>query len=104
MLQTGRVWVKLSAPYAGGRTGPPPYREVGLLARRLVDAAPERMLWGSDWPHVFSTEVRKQEPEDDAMLLSLLLDWAGDESLGRRILVDNPARLFGFRSSAGSDA
>jgi D-galactarolactone isomerase len=96
MLDSGRVWVKLSAPYAGGRTGPPPYREVGVLARRLVKAAPQRMLWGSDWPHVFSTAVRHQVAEDDAMLLDLLLDWAEDEHLRHAILVDNPAALFGF--------
>ena len=96
LLDSGRVWVKLSAPYAGGKTGPPPYHEVGVLARRLVAAAPQRMLWGSDWPHVFTTSVRKQAAEDDAMLLDLLLDWADDETIRRGILVGNPARLFGF--------
>lgn len=96
LLDGGRVWVKLSAPYAGGRTGPPPYREVGVLARRLTATAPDRMLWGSDWPHVFTTQVRKQPAEDDAMLLDLLLDWADDEHTRDAILADNPARLFGF--------
>lgn len=96
LLEGGRAWVKLSAPYAGGLTGPPPYREIGVLARQLVATAPDRMLWGSDWPHVFSTQVRKRPAEDDAMLLDLLLDWVDSERTRNAILTDNPARLFGF--------
>ena len=55
--------------------------------------APERMLWASNWPH---PTAPKDAPPDDANLLDLLLDWAPDESVRRRILVDNPAELYGF--------
>ncbi len=97
LLDSGRVWVKLSAPYAGGGMGEAPYPAAGALARLLVRHAPERLLWGSNWPHPFTTQVRGLPAEDDAMLLDLLLDWAEDERVRDRILVDNPAGLFGFK-------
>ena len=95
LLDSGRVWVKLSAPYAGGTMGPPPYRTVRPLARALVRHAPERLVWGSDWPHTFMTEVHRLPPGDDALLLDLLLDWVDDDTIRRRILVDTPEALFG---------
>ncbi len=91
LVESGRVWVKLSAPYEVSKAGPPLYADVGRLAKALVRAAPERMLWASNWPHP-SVKV----PPDDALLLDLLLDWAPDEAVRRRILVDNPAELYGF--------
>ena len=95
LLDSGRVWVKLSAPYAGGGMGDPPYAAAALLARTLVRHAPERLMWGSNWPHPFTTQVRGLPAEDDAMLLDLLLDWVDDDHLRQRVLVDNPGRLFG---------
>ncbi len=95
LLNNGRVWVKLSAPYAGGGMGEPPYLAAGTLARILVRHAPERLMWGSNWPHPFTTQVRGLPAEDDAMLLDLLLDWTEDAHIRQRILVDNPAALFG---------
>jgi predicted TIM-barrel fold metal-dependent hydrolase len=72
--------------------GPPPaYAQALPIARAYVEAAPERVVWGSDWPH--PTEAEKP---DDAVLLDLLADWAGDEATRKRILVDNPAELYGF--------
>ncbi len=96
LLDTGRFWVKLSAPYAGGRTGEAPYPAVGVLARALVAHAPERLMWGSNWPHPFTTQVRGLPAEDDAMLLDLLLEWVPDQCVRDRILADNPAALFGW--------
>ncbi|WP_108662409.1 amidohydrolase family protein [Acuticoccus kandeliae] len=90
LVDTGRVWVKLSAPYEVSKTGAP-YGDVGALAKALVKAAPERMLWASNWPHP-SVKIAP----DDADLLDLLLDWAPDEATRNRILVDNPATLYGF--------
>ena len=95
LLDSGKVWVKLSAPYAGGGMGGPPYPAAGVLARALVRHAPERLMWGSNWPHPFTTQVRGLPAEDDAMLLDLLLDWAEDGHVRDRILADNPAALFG---------
>lgn len=91
LIDSGRVWVKLSAPYEVSQSGPPLYADVGRLAKILVKAAPERMLWASNWPHP-SVSAKP----DDAMLLDLLLEWARDEATRRRILVDNPAELYGF--------
>ncbi|MDF1587403.1 amidohydrolase family protein [Marinimicrococcus flavescens] len=85
------AYVKLSAPYETSREGPPVYGDVGALARELVRHAPERMLWASNWPH----PGRDPRP-DDVHLLDLLLDWAPREEDRQRILVDNPARLYGF--------
>lgn len=91
MVDTGRVWVKLSAPYEVSKVGPPLYEDVGALAKALVAAAPERMLWASNWPHPGQKVV-----PDEAVLLDLLLDWVPDDATRRRILVDNPAELYGF--------
>jgi len=93
LVDTGRCWVKLSAPYETSKTGAPRYEDVSRLARALVKHAPERMLWASNWPH---PSLRKPAPPDDADLIDLLLDWAPEESARRRILADNPAELYGF--------
>ena len=95
LLDSGRFWVKLSAPYAGGAMGPPPYPAAAPLARALVRHAPERVMWGSDWPHTFLTQVHRQPAPDIVDLFDLLLDWADDPDVRRRILVDNPAGLLG---------
>ena len=93
LLERGNCWVKLSAVYETSRTGAPLYEDVGRLAAALVKAAPERMLWASNWPH---PSAPADALPDDAGLLDRLLDWAPDEAVRRRILVDNPARLYGF--------
>ena len=89
----GKAWVKLSAPYETSKLGRPLYGDVGALAKALVKANPDRMLWASNWPHPSATPTNKP---NDAELLDLLLDWAPDEATRRKILVDNPARLYGF--------
>src|SRR6185436_18447163 len=93
LLDAGRTWVKLSGAYADSRNGAPSYADSGAVARAFVKAAPERLVWGSDWPH--PTEQGRVLP-DDAVLFDLLLDWAPDEAVRHRILVENPARLYGF--------
>jgi D-galactarolactone isomerase len=93
LVDTGRCWVKLSAPYETSKTGAPKYEDVSRLARALVKHAPQRMLWASNWPH---PSARKPAPPDDADLLDLLLDWAPEESVRRKILSGNPAELYGF--------
>jgi len=93
LVDTGRCWVKLSAPYETSKTGAPRYEDVGKLARALVNHAPQRMMWASNWPHPGN---RKPAPPDDQALLDLLADWAPDEAVRKRILVDNPAELYGF--------
>jgi D-galactarolactone isomerase len=93
LVESGRAWVKLSAPYEVSKVGRPLYGDVGALAKALVKAAPERMLWASNWPHPSATDANRP---DDAELLDLLLDWAPDDAARRKILADNPARLYGF--------
>jgi predicted TIM-barrel fold metal-dependent hydrolase len=88
MLDGGQTWMKLSGAYMFGA---PPYAEATEVARAYVATAPERMVWGSDWPH----PTEKNKP-DDAVLFDLLGEWAPDEATRRRILVDNPAMLYGF--------
>ncbi len=92
LLDTGRCWVKLSAPYESSKSGAPRYDDVARLARELVKRAPGRMLWASNWPHPY----RSPMPSSAAML-DLLLDWVPDDATRRRILVDNPAELYGFK-------
>jgi D-galactarolactone isomerase len=89
MLDRGRTWIKLSGAYMMGAA--PAYAEAGVVARAYIAAAPERMVWGSDWPH--PTEADKP---DDAVLFDLLTGWAPDTAIRQRILVDNPAELYGF--------
>lgn len=91
LLETGRVWVKLSAPYETSKVGPPFYDDVGRIAKALVKAAPERMMWATNWPH----PGRNPRP-DDVVLLDMLLDWAPNAAVRQRILVDNPAEVYGF--------
>ena len=92
LLDKGRTWTKLSAPYETSKAGPPFYDDVGKLAKTLAKAAPERMLWASNWPHP-SPDVKVP---DDAVLLDMLLDWVPDEGARRLMLSDNPAMLYGF--------
>jgi D-galactarolactone isomerase len=98
LLDSGRVWVKLAAPYETSKVGPPGYDDVSVLSRALVRRNPQRCLWASNWPH----PNRNPQPSNAAML-DLLLDWAGDEETSRKILVDNPAQLYFKRGKSGSE-
>jgi D-galactarolactone isomerase len=91
MLDSGNAWVKLSGAYMDSATGPPSYADVGNVAAAFVRAAPERVVWGSDWPHTTETD-----PVDDVRLIDLLADWAPDARTLAQILVDNPRALYGF--------
>lgn len=92
LLADGQCWVKLSGAYRITSQQQPPYSDVQPFAQALIEANNEQCVWGSDWPHPhFSIPM----PNDGA-LLDLLADWAPDEQLRNRILVDNPARLYGF--------
>lgn len=92
LVRGGRCWVKLSAPHRRSRAGPP-YRDMVPFARALIEARPDRMLWGTDWPHVAAFD---HPVPDDAGLLDWVLEWGVDEATRHAILADNPARLYGF--------
>jgi D-galactarolactone isomerase len=91
LIDRDRAWVKLSVTYDSSRTGPPTYADVNKVGAAYVQAAPERMLWGSNWPH-----PNEPAKPDDAALFDLLGVWAPDEMIRRRILVENPELLYGF--------
>ncbi|UFZ05774.1 amidohydrolase family protein [Bradyrhizobium ontarionense] len=91
VVNKGGGWIKLSEPYADTKIGPPDYPDTSAVARACVLAAPDRVIWGSDWPH----PTEKDKP-DDAVLFDLLSDWAPDPAVREKILVTNPAKLFGF--------
>jgi len=92
LVEAGRTWVKLSAPYETSKQGPPYYMDVGHLARALIAEAPERMLWASNWPHPSA----RDNPPDDAVLLDVLRYWADSDETANLILADNPAAVYGF--------
>jgi predicted TIM-barrel fold metal-dependent hydrolase len=91
LLKSGRGWAKLSAPYRTSHQEPP-YDDITPFAQALIAAAPDRVVWGSDWPHVL-LETRMP---NDGDLVDQIAVWAPDEAIRTRILVDNAERLYGF--------
>lgn len=95
LLAEGRAWVKLSGGYLVSPQQSSDDPGLDALARSYLDTAPDRVLWGSDWPHATASAGLQPMP-DDARQLDRLVDWTGDASLLRRVLVDNPVALYGF--------
>jgi predicted TIM-barrel fold metal-dependent hydrolase len=95
-LRSGDCWVKLSAPYRVSGE-PAPHADLAGLVRAVAEANPERVVWGSDWPH---TELHAGTPEA-ASLAALVHAWFPDAALRRQLCVANPARLYGWISTAG---
>jgi predicted TIM-barrel fold metal-dependent hydrolase len=103
LLKSGRAYVKVSAAYRISAR-PPDYPDIVPLARALIVANPDRVLWGSDWPHPDAarrpgrspTELRPPLPVDDGRVLNQLSVWAPDPAIRHKILVENPTRLYGF--------
>ncbi|WP_119157193.1 amidohydrolase family protein [Caldimonas tepidiphila] len=108
LLATGRVYVKLSAFYRASAQGPH-HADLGALVGPLLGTRPDRLLWGSDWPHTSGGRDRDPEriepfrPVDLAASLDALASWAAAPRALRRILVDNPAELYGFAPPARAD-
>jgi predicted TIM-barrel fold metal-dependent hydrolase len=95
MLDKGRTWVKLSGAYMDTNVGAPTYADKLAVVQAYIKAAPERVVWGSDWPH----PTEKEKP-NDATLFDLLTEWAPDAAQRQRILVTNPEALYGFMKAA----
>ena len=93
ILRNEDFWMKVSGADRNSAQGPP-YDDTVPFAQALIEAAPDRILWGTDWPH---PNLKAVMP-NDGDLLDLLARYAPDEALRKRILVDNPARLYGFDS------
>jgi 2-pyrone-4,6-dicarboxylate lactonase len=92
LMQNGRAWVKLTGPYRIS-TQPLPHTDTNAYAHALMSAASKQVIWGTDWPHVMVKGVMP----NDGDLCDLLGDWVPDAALRKQVLVDNPARLYGFK-------
>lgn len=92
LVDKGNTWITLSGPYVDTQTGAPAYADVEPVAKAFIDMAPERMLWGTDWPH----PTEKTHKPDDAALVDLMARWIGRADWLERVFVSNPARLYGF--------
>jgi predicted TIM-barrel fold metal-dependent hydrolase len=101
LLEGGKTWVKISGAYRIGND--PSDKRIDPLARALCKANPERIVWGSDWPHTPPHTIQKPLDQESPFqdidtrgLLDLLPRWLEDEALIARVLVSNPAKLYGF--------
>jgi predicted TIM-barrel fold metal-dependent hydrolase len=103
LVRSGKAYVKISGAYRSSSAAPD-FPDIVPLAKALIAANPQRVLWGTDWPHPNpvpppggkATDVTPLLQIDDGRLLNLLPAWAPDPAIRKRILVDNPARLYGF--------
>jgi predicted TIM-barrel fold metal-dependent hydrolase len=99
LVKSGKAYVKLSATYRISDQ-PPHYPDAPPIAQALVAANPDRMLWGSNWPHPGRGKTREDlappYPSDDGAQINQLPKWAAAPGILKKILVDNPARLYGF--------
>ena len=102
LVRAGKAYVKISAPYRSS-TQPPDYADVAAFAKALIAANPQRMLWGSDWPHPAApvahrpvTDITPLWQVDDGRIFNRLPLWAPDPAVRKTILVENPAKLYGF--------
>jgi predicted TIM-barrel fold metal-dependent hydrolase len=100
LVRSGKAYVKISGAYRASKLAPD-YPDVAPLAQALIAANPDRIVWGTDWPHPnsVSPDIAKVTPLyqiDDGSLLNLLPVWAPDAAIRRKILVDNPVRLYKF--------
>jgi len=93
LLHKDKAWLKLSGFYIDTKVGSPTYADSVAVAKAYVKEAPERLVWGSDWPH--PTEKVNEKP-DDAILIDLMGECVPDEATRNRIFVDNATKLYGF--------
>jgi predicted TIM-barrel fold metal-dependent hydrolase len=104
LLKSSKAYVKISAPYRSSNKAPD-YADVAPLAKALIAANPQRIVWGTDWPHPAQVPGRKPEEItplyqiDDGRDLNMVALWAPDAAQRKAILVDNPAKLYGFPAS-----
>lgn len=92
LLQKGNTWMKLSGPYIDSKVGSPSYGDVSGVAKAFVATAPERLVWGTDWPH----PTALSNSPDDAILVDLITTWIPSQQIREQIFVHNAATLYGF--------
>ncbi|TCM53204.1 D-galactarolactone isomerase [Rhizobium sp. PP-F2F-G48] len=100
LLDGGRCWFKFAGVYESSRSGGPDYADVAAFSKVLAAHAPERIVWGSNWPHNLA-KTQDTYP-DDVALANTVLGWISDEAALRQALVDNPEELFGLPAWQGS--
>lgn len=93
LLRDGKAWTKISGADRNTAAGSP-FPDIAPFAQALVAANAQRVVWGTDWPHI--NYFKESQVPDDGVLVNLLADWFSDAGLRKQILVDNPARLYGF--------
>jgi D-galactarolactone isomerase len=94
LIDGGRCWFKFAGAYESSKTGAPDFADVGLVARSIAAQAPERIVWGSNWPHNLARS--QADYPDDVQLTDTVLGWFADDTHRRLALVDNPEELFGL--------
>jgi predicted TIM-barrel fold metal-dependent hydrolase len=99
LVRAGDAYVKISAAYRSSHKAPD-FADVAPIAQAIVAANPDRVVWGTNWPHpgrgTSPTAIAPPYPADDGRMLNLLAQWLPDPAIRQKILVDNPARLYGF--------
>lgn len=103
LMRSGKAYVKLSAPYQISKRED--YSDISPIAKALIAASPDRIIWGSDWPHTHGakrgpytkpTDIEPYRNEDDLRNLRLVKTWTPDPKIRQKLFTDNPSRLFGF--------
>jgi D-galactarolactone isomerase len=92
LIDSGRTYVKIASPYDSSRSGPPRYADLAPLVALLVERAPERLIWATNWPHA---ALAVDQRPDDAAWVDLMSEWMNDD-VRHKMFVDTPAALFGF--------
>ncbi|MEZ5535684.1 MAG: amidohydrolase family protein [Thiolinea sp.] len=92
LIDKGNCWFKFAGCYESSRSGGPDYADIAAVAREMAAYAPQRIIWGTNFPHNMAQKT--EDYPNDAHLLELALDWAGNAATQRRMLVDNPQELF----------
>jgi predicted TIM-barrel fold metal-dependent hydrolase len=92
LMRRGNTWIKISGANRVSATDLPPYDDVKPMAQALIEVAPERVMWGTDWPHPHKYEANP----NDGDLVDAFGDWVSDEAMRRKIMVDTPAAFYRF--------
>jgi D-galactarolactone isomerase len=101
MIDGGNCWFKFAGAYESSKSGGPAYEDVGAVSRAIASHAPERIVWGTNWPHNLARTTA--DYPDDAALTDTILNWLPDDRARHLALVENPEELFGLPSFGGAE-
>ncbi|GGF85096.1 D-galactarolactone isomerase [Rhizobium wenxiniae] len=100
LIDAGNCWFKFAGVYESSKTGGPDYADVAAVAREIANYAPERIVWGTNWPHNLARE--QADYPDDAALTDTVLGWLPDDTARHLALIENPQTLFGLQEWSAS--